>query len=344
MTVRIAHSSQLTAHSSQLTAHIQCCPLISVIIPVYNVEKYLDKCINSIVNQTYRNLEIILVDDGSSDNSPAICDEWARKDNRIRVIHQENFGQAHARNRGLDAANGSLIGFIDSDDSAKPEMYQRLYELLTENDADLSMCSLYGFDEKGNDLKFSAHKDEILTGEQVLERMFLSKESFGSPVNKLYRAEIFEHLRFNEGYIHEDTYIAPHIFGRCRKVVLTSDRLYLRLWRHGSTMGRIKSVKFHYKSFRGHFYAYSDHYEYLLSIGRTDLAQHALRRAAGVLRYALRNVNYVQYRKELHEPVCYTLRKMILSPDTGNKLRSVKLGLIWLRSLFRPYTKKENDL
>ena len=101
-------------------------PKISVIVPVYKVEKYLDKCVESIVNQTYKNLEIILVDDGSPDNCPAMCDEWAEKDERIRVIHKENGGLADARNAGMDIATGDYIGFVDSDDWIEPNMYEVL--------------------------------------------------------------------------------------------------------------------------------------------------------------------------------------------------------------------------
>ena len=116
-------------------------PKISVIVPVYKVEKYLDKCVESIVNQTYKNLEIILVDDGSPDNCPAMCDEWAEKDERIRVIHKENGGLADARNAGMDIATGDYIGFVDSDDWIEPNMYEVLLKNALKYDADISTIS-----------------------------------------------------------------------------------------------------------------------------------------------------------------------------------------------------------
>lgn len=116
-------------------------PLISVIVPVYKVERYLDRCVQSIVDQTYRNLEIILVDDGSPDSCPDMCDAWIAKDYRIRVIHQENQGLGAARNSGIESSTGELIGFVDSDDWLEPTMYEALFNSLKNNDADISMTA-----------------------------------------------------------------------------------------------------------------------------------------------------------------------------------------------------------
>ena len=115
--------------------------LISVIVPIYNVEKYLDRCVDSIINQTYKNLEIILVDDGSPDNCLAICDSWAEKDRRIKVIHKENGGVSSARNSALDIASGDYIGFVDSDDWIEPDMYEILIKNAKKYDADISRCA-----------------------------------------------------------------------------------------------------------------------------------------------------------------------------------------------------------
>ena len=118
-------------------------PLISIIVPVYNVKNYLEKCLQSICGQTYKNLEIILIDDGSSDGSGELCNLFAQRDGRIKVIHQTNAGQSAARNRGLAVAQGELLGFVDSDDWIEPDMYEFLYHLLKENGADISICSHY---------------------------------------------------------------------------------------------------------------------------------------------------------------------------------------------------------
>lgn len=118
-------------------------PKISVIVPVYKTEGLLDRCVESIVGQTYKNLEIILVDDGSPDNCPAMCDEWAEKDSRIRVIHKENGGLCSARNAGMDIATGDYLGFVDSDDCIEPDMYQLLVENAVSTQADISRCGIF---------------------------------------------------------------------------------------------------------------------------------------------------------------------------------------------------------
>lgn len=117
-------------------------PLISVIVPIYKVEQYLNRCVQSIVDQTYKNLEIILVDDGSPDNSPAMCDAWAEKDDRVQVVHKKNGGVSSARNAGLDAANGAYIGFVDGDDYIEPDMYAQLLQAIQKDSSDMAVCGI----------------------------------------------------------------------------------------------------------------------------------------------------------------------------------------------------------
>ena len=131
---------------------------ISIIVPVYKVEKYLDKCVNSIVGQTYKNLEIILVDDGSPDNCPAMCDEWAQKDSRIKVIHKKNGGLSSARNAGLDACTGDYIGFVDSDDWIEPDMYEYLLNIGMKNNADVSRCE-FVIEAENSDITVDSQND-----------------------------------------------------------------------------------------------------------------------------------------------------------------------------------------
>ena len=122
-------------------------PLISVIVPIYNVEKYLDRCVGSIINQTYKNLEIILVDDGSPDNCPQMCDDYAKKDSRIKVVHKENGGLSDARNAGMKVATGEYVSFIDSDDYISLDFYETLLETIVDNDSDIVECSVVKFYE-----------------------------------------------------------------------------------------------------------------------------------------------------------------------------------------------------
>ena len=200
---------------------------ISVIIPVYKVEKYLDRCIQSVVSQTYHDLEIILVDDGSPDRCGKICDEWAEKDGRIKVIHKKNGGLSDARNAGLDIASGSLIGFVDSDDYIHPEMYQRLYETLINQGADLAVCGLYRIRELDGEIVRSEIpcKDQVIDSREALRNTCYSA-CYMSVWNKLYRRTLFSCNRFLSGKISEDIFIMPGIYSECTKIALLSSPYY----------------------------------------------------------------------------------------------------------------------
>ena len=201
---------------------------ISVIIPVYNIENYVRACIESVCAQTYKDLEIILVDDGSSDNSGAICDEYAKKDARIRVIHKQNGGLSAARNDGIEAAKGKYLAFVDGDDYVEPEMYERLYKALMENDAEMSICSFRyvgGMEERNDKIEI---RDEVLTGQEILLKKRMSPRAWGWVYawNKLYKRELFETLRYPVGMAHEDDYVAQDLFWDIKRVVSISYRGY----------------------------------------------------------------------------------------------------------------------
>ena len=199
--------------------------LISVIIPVYKVEKYLDRCVESVVNQTYKNLEIILVDDGSPDNCPKMCDEWAKKDNRIKVIHKENGGLSDARNAGMDIATGEYIGFVDSDDYIDTTMYEKLITKLLETNSDVAMCDY--FEEKTNgERNGSGLILENLTGKNIRGKMLLStKDRIGEPVWKfLYKKEIV--IKFEYGMWYEDVLFQLQALKPTLKLAVVQEPLY----------------------------------------------------------------------------------------------------------------------
>ncbi|MBO5342418.1 MAG: glycosyltransferase [Lachnospiraceae bacterium] len=213
--------------------------LISVIIPVYNVETYLQRCLESVVNQTYCNLEIILVDDGSTDSSGAICDSYAYKDKRICVIHKENGGLSDARNHGLSKAQGAYIFFVDADDYIAPETLEILYERMRKDNSDMAVCSYRYVDENG---EFVIDKngenpicDEVLTGAEAIHKLEHHKKWYFTVVwNKLYRRYLFEHIQFLQGKYHEDEYIAHHIYNHCNRISFIHDELYYYVQRTGS--------------------------------------------------------------------------------------------------------------
>ena len=173
-------------------------PKISVIVPVYKTEGLLDRCVESIVGQTYKNLEIILVDDGSPDNCPAMCDGWAEKDSRIRVIHKENGGVSSARNAALDIATGDYIGFVDSDDWIEPEMYLSLIQKISESGKNIALCSYYAVEISGERYECRCVADkEVLDKEDYFRFIVLGGDG-GYIWNRLYRADIVKEVRFDE--------------------------------------------------------------------------------------------------------------------------------------------------
>ena len=210
--------------------------MISVIVPVYNVEKYLDNCVESIVNQTYKDLEIILVDDGSPDNCPAMCDEWAQKDSRIKVIHKENGGVSSARNIGLDNVTGEYIGFVDSDDYLKSNMYELLIENLTATNSDISVCSTFLVDENNNIKADNIFESQVLNQEEAVK--FLSYKMNNSLWNKLFKKDMFKGCRFDEGHTFgEDHLILLQVLKNVNRVSFISDSLYYYVQRSNSTTG-----------------------------------------------------------------------------------------------------------
>lgn len=229
---------------------------ITIIVPVYNTEKFLAKCITSIINQTYTDLEIILVDDGSVDNSLKICKEFENKDSRIKVIHKENGGQGSARNLALDIANGEYIGFVDSDDFIHPRFYEILMKLMCDKDADI-VCCHYQFINPDTGCNFDElNYDEISSCGTILEtNEFLSKfeeyyhaVSWISPCTKLYKREMFDGVRYPEGIIDEDSYILHHIIGNSKKMFRVKTPLYYYVLSQGSTSRSAFSAKRFHKN------------------------------------------------------------------------------------------------
>lgn len=221
-------------------------PLISIIVPVYNTEKYLSKCIESILAQTYTNFELILVDDGSPDRCPGICDEYAEKDTRIKVIHKENGGVSSARNCGLDIASGEYIGFVDSDDYIEPEMYEKMLHTITAFNVDLCICRCKAESPAGDFIFESPpdSEDRVFTRDDMLDFLVHKRlAKYICPQNKLYRKKLFAHNRYKIGKINEDEAIIHHIFGASDGTVFTNDILYRYVVRNGSIIHSRVSVK-----------------------------------------------------------------------------------------------------
>lgn len=201
-------------------------PLISVIVPVYHVEKYLDRCVQSIVDQTYRNLEIILVDDGSPDRSGEICDAWAAKDPRIKVIHQENRGGGPARNAGFDIARGTFVGLVDSDDFIAPDMYEQLLRRMTDG-VDIVECEMVKTENDHAPFSSAAETEDVICSVTEAMRLHISDTLFcQTPPNKLYRRSAIGDARFPAGTGIDDEYWTYRVIGNAGKLVHIRSVLY----------------------------------------------------------------------------------------------------------------------
>ena len=218
--------------------------LISVIVPVYKVEPYLDRCVQSIVDQTYTNLEIILVDDGSPDNCPAMCDAWTEKDARIKVIHKENGGQASARNAGLAIAGGDLVGFVDSDDFIAPSMYEAMYAVMKENECDIVECSRQDFVTEDEIALTAEHGQVTVFSRKEAIRDFLAEKHFKCTVwNMLVKSTIAKQVLFDEGKTHEDILWPYRAYMLSDRIGFLDSRLYFYFQRPNSTMNKKYSEK-----------------------------------------------------------------------------------------------------
>ena len=218
-------------------------PLLSVIVPVYNVESYLDRCLGSITGQTYANLEVILVDDGSPDRSGAICDEWAEKDSRIRVIHTENRGAGAARNTALDAAQGELIGMVDSDDYLEPHMYEHLYRLL-EGEVDIAECAIGVTETDALPMDDgSVYTAEVFTAEEAMLLHIQDRVFCQTPPNKLYRRAVIGDVRFPVGTLIDDEFWTYRVIGNARRLARSSCCMYAYRQQAGSAMHKPYSLR-----------------------------------------------------------------------------------------------------
>ncbi len=299
-------------------------PLVSVIVPVYKVEPYLRRCIDSILCQTYRNLEIILVDDGSPDNCGAICDEYALKDTRIKVIHKVNTGVSAARNTGLDNAKGKYVGFVDSDDHIVPEMYERMTMAIESNDADIVFCSYFSEVSPVN-VKSDYSVELSLPTEEYQKRMRYGMSSV-EVWSRLFRRTLFEAIRFPEGRRYEDFIIMPALYDKANKIVGMDDRLYYyNLYNTSSIMALTN------KTLENQFEELCVYVERVRSVDSDDkrFYQNAVRLAINRAFYVLMNNVVVPFMTRQQQDYVLTFLK-------ENQYRSKRKGL-WFCYKYCPF-------
>lgn len=250
--------------------------MISIIVPVYKVEKYLPKCIDSLIKQTYQYIEIILVDDGSPDGCGQICDDYAKKDDRIRVVHQSNSGVSVARNAGLNIARGEYIGFVDPDDWVASDMYEGMLDAIDKNQVDLAICGYDYYDEDGNvdeQRRYLVLDNEVITQKEVMRRFSDMPPSIRHGVcNKLFRKHLLHDMKFKEGlHSSEDVFFLNEYVQKIETAVVIHQPYYKNLVRIGSATHGGLNIHSLADSFSAHDQMYQD------AISRyLDLKDHSL--------------------------------------------------------------------
>lgn len=286
---------------------------ISVIVAVYNIEAYLEKCVRSLRNQTYRNLQIILVDDGATDGCPAICDRLAEEDGRIQVIHKKNGGLSDARNAGIAAADGEYIAFVDGDDWIETDMYEKLLSAARQFDTPLAVCR-YRKIYRNREVDASTGAAVVFDGQETLESFLMEEDDIciqNAAWNKLYRRELMGELRFPTGKYYEDIVYTTMLLARSPKTVYLDLALYnYVLEREGSIMGEGLGSRI----FTDQIPAYEEKEAFLRSIGREDLAD--VHRYFFYKRLLLYYIALGKSQKDMKEKYRRVIRKRLLT-DRG---------------------------
>ena len=237
-------------------------PLLSVIVPCYNVEKYIDKCISSIVNQTYPNLEILLINDGSTDSTGILCDEWQKRDSRIRVIHKQNEGLSYARKTGVENAAAEFVTFVDSDDWIDPDMYSDMMSAMISTDSDIAQCDFYEVYEDDTSpfpLQRRGEEPEVVEREEGVLLILDDKKWRSYMWNKIFKKRLFDHIVFPKGRVYEDIPIMFSLFHHASRSVYLSAKYYC-YYRRNDSITKIKDIQFLMKSHADLGRAYHERY------------------------------------------------------------------------------------
>lgn len=316
--------------------------LISVIVPIYNVEKYLCQCIDSILGQTYPHLEIILVDDGSPDGCGAICDSYAAKDSRIRVIHKDNGGLSHARNAGIEIARGDYIAFVDSDDYLEPDTYEAMLDAVHRHNAKLVCAGRYDEDEPSGQicLGLCPEREEFLPAQALIRKIFRWEQMDSASWDKLYAKALFREIRYPVGRVVEDVPTTYRLVLLAEGGVLLPKPVYHYRHRAGSiTTAALSAKTFHfpqnatqvYEDIRIHYPALERDARYLL----VNACRFTLQQVAFAPRQERR-----EYAKETHAVRRILLRQLVpylLNEKCGMKAKLVTILTVF--DLLRPLTE-----
>ncbi len=321
-------------------------PLISIIVPVFKAEAYLDKCVSSIVNQTYKNLEIILVDNGSPDSCPEMCDKWGIRDSRIVVIHKEPGCVSSSRNAGLNVAKGEWIGFVDSDDYIEKTMYEKMYKAIYDNNAELCICGVNWIEDDGKKYEYIYPSDivnEVLTKGQVFKKLISNSNAYFTMVfNKLYKKEIFENIRFPMNRSYSEEFIVHQVFNVCDKVVCVKDELYYYVQRFGGVVTapyRINRLDV--------ADAMHDRCLLLEQTGMQSVLNLCSEQLHKILLYNINNANVFKFRKKFWK-VIYKSKRFFTRKQFRNIIslfiRKIVVDSLWGGVVYKPLLPSLKDL
>lgn len=306
-------------------------PLVSVIVPVYNVEKHLSKCLQSILQQTYTNLEIILIDDGSTDTSGSLCDIYALKDRRIQTFHQKNAGLSSARNKGLDVCHGEYIAFVDSDDYIGQTMYETLVQLSQEHTADMVVCNLAVVYPNGKIKEIPPVQNHctLIPLEYALA-YGVNEMSFGSfACNKLYKRELFSLNRYREGIYYEDFEASMRIFPQATHILYTPQVFYYYV---NNPLGITHTRKFKSKiddfNISKEFIAFCKKKNFSMALQRAK--SRLLRESINLIFIILLSQNHLRYKQILEEASSLIAKNILMLVFSNLKLGQKSFALLYI--------------
>lgn len=313
-------------------------PLVSVIIPIYKAEKYIEKCISCVRNQTYSNLEIILIEDGSPDRSGEICDALAKQDERIKVVHKENGGAATARNAGLDIMTGEYVAFVDADDYMELDYIETLYQTLSSHNAQVAICNFKTVDEQGNAIAIDALHDELeehvdkevrtFSGNEIILQDLQGHWEHVAPWGKLYQADLFEGVRYPKWIAYEDEQVFIKVFDKVQTVAKGNAKLYYYVQHAGSLMNSAYSER--------HRATYLEMWRERIAFYRDEEPRHKELLNPVLQAYVAWNVLYLamhahemskEQQKELKSEMCHNFTSLFCKPHLYNSKESMKLAL-----------------
>lgn len=299
--------------------------LLTIVVPIYKVEKYLGKCVDSLRNQTYQNLEIILVDDGSPDGCGELCDQYALEDSRIKVIHKVNGGLSDARNAGIDIAKGKYIGFVDSDDYIHPQMFEVLYQEMKKQDVEIAVCGVESVPEDAH-VTYEDVKDvqsNLIDDEEKEFHLAFDGETaveYTVAWNKLYLTSLFDEIRYPYGKIHEDEFTTYKLMHKANKIIYVPNKFYYYVQRQGSIMSNGFNLKTCHKleAYEDRLKVYGmekkyDWYEQVLCRYRIDLMRIRKMMLENQVDLSIWNSYHKGYKKMVrngifHIPVSLTMK------------------------------------